>query len=292
MRRRALIPNREAKTVSNKMPAIQSTTWPGPLLMAGEPPALEVVNGDSSATVVLTCDHASNRLPRRLGNLGLAQRDLDSHIGWDVGAAGVARALSRALSAPLVLSSYSRLVIDCNRPPESPGSIPLSSAGVAIPGNRDLDDEARRVRRETFFTPYHNGITELLDRRAAIRQPTALLAIHSFTPDYPGEERPWHIDIAYSRDRRLAALLLDKINEVPGLLVGDNLPYGVDDESDYTIPFHGERRGLPHVLIEIRQDLLATIAGIEWWIDRLLDLIRQSGSAIERLATEAVKGKD
>ena len=265
---------------------------PPPLLRPGEPAVVEVVNGVSPATIFLTCDHASNRLPERLGNLGLARQNIDSHIGWDIGAAAVARGLARPLSAPLVMAAYSRLVIDCNRPPASPDSIPLSSAGIPVPGNSDLNDDMRQLRRATFFAPYHNAIASLLDHRAGTHQPTALLAIHSFTPDYPGQERPWHVDFAYNRDRQLAGLLLDAMAKQSDLTIGDNLPYGVDDESDFTIPIHGERRGLPSVLIEIRQDLLSTPAGIKSWVDRLTELLTESRQSIERLALAATRRKD
>jgi predicted N-formylglutamate amidohydrolase len=150
----------------------------------------------------------------------------------------------------------------------------------------------RQLRRATFFAPYHNAIASLLDHRAGTHQPTALLAIHSFTPDYPGQERPWHVDFAYNRDRQLAGLLLDAMAKQSDLTIGDNLPYGVDDESDFTIPIHGERRGLPSVLIEIRQDLLSTPAGIKSWVDRLTELLTESRQSIERLALAATRRKD
>lgn len=257
------------------------------LLQPDEPPAVEVVNPVSDATALFICDHASRRLPRSLGSLGLTQAQLESHIGWDIGAAGLARRVAARLSATLVLSGYSRLAIDCNRPLAAPGSIPAESAGIPIPGNAALTPAAVADRRRVFFEPYHQTIADLLDHRRAVRRPTALFSIHSFTPDYPGEVRPWHVDFAYNRDRRLAGLLLDAIDR-HGLVVGDNQPYKVEDDDDCSIPQHGERRGIPHVLIEIRQDMLSDETGIAVWADRLTELIVRLGPQIDRIARESM----
>ena len=243
-----------------------------PLLGSDEPDAVEIVNGDSDALFLFVCDHASSRLPRALGTLGLAPAEIASHIGWDIGAAELARRLAATFAAPLVLTGYSRLVLDCNRPLASEGSIPRVSAGIGIAGNAALSAAEQLQRQATLFHPYHRAIAAVLDRRRERNLPTALLAIHSFTPDYPGESRPWHVDFAYHRDRRLAGLLIDAF-DVPGILVGDNLPYAVEDDSDYTIPVHGENRGLPHVLVEIRQDTLADAAGIDLWAARFAALL-------------------
>lgn len=261
------------------------------LLAPDEPGPCETVNADSDAALVFLCDHASNRVPRQLRDLGLTRAELGAHIAWDIGAADLARKLAEAFKAPLVLTAYSRLVIDCNRPLESDGSVPVGSAGVPIDANRDLTQAIIRERQDTLFHPYHRAIADLLDGRTKSRQPTAILSIHSFTPDFPGEQRPWHIDFAYNRDRRLAGLLLDRI-DIPGIVVGDNLPYQVEDESDYSIPQHGERRGLPHVLIEIRQDMLANPAAIDQWADRLIHLFRRLMPDIGRLATASLPSKD
>ncbi|WP_374380738.1 N-formylglutamate amidohydrolase [Dongia sp.] len=254
-----------------------------PLLSADEPPAFEVVNGDSDALFVFVCDHASHLIPRRLGQLGLPDDVIQTHIGWDIGAAALARQLAAAFQAPLFLTGYSRLVIDCNRPLASDGSIPSISAGISIDANRNLSAAEMRQRQDVLFHPYQQAIAAHLDRRQARGVPTALFAIHSFTPDYPGEVRPWHVDFAYHRDRRLAGLLIDQFL-VPGILVGDNLPYAVEDESDYAIPIHGEKRGLPHVLVEIRQDTLRDDAGIARWSTHLTSLFDRLAPAIRALA--------
>ncbi len=254
-----------------------------PLLGADEADPVEIVNGSSDALFLFVCDHASTRLPRALGTLGLSPAEIATHIGWDIGAAELARKLAAAFSAPLVLTGYSRLALDCNRPLASEGSIPLVSAGIEIAGNVGLSPAARRQRQAALFHPYHGAIAGLLDDRSRRKIPTALLAIHSFTPDYPGQSRPWHVDFAYHRDRRLAGLLIDAFDS-PGIVVGDNLPYAVEDESDYSIPVHGERRGLPHVLVEVRQDTLADAAGIALWAERFTALLARLTPEIARQA--------
>jgi predicted N-formylglutamate amidohydrolase len=245
-----------------------------PLLAAGEAPAREIVNIEGAGSAVVVCDHASNRIPRCLGSLGLGYDDLAAHIAWDPGAAEVARRLAEHLDAPLVLSGYSRLVVDCNRPLESPESIAQESGGTIVPGNRELTETSRAARIEALFRPYHRAITEVLDRRSAARRPSLLLSVHSFTPVLNGDRRPWHLAFSYGRDARLAARLLDAFSRYRDIVVGDNQPYSVDDTTDYTLPLHGERRGLPHVLIEIRQDGLVTEEASAAWAARLAEAYR------------------
>lgn len=251
------------------------------MLAADEPAGFEVVNADGTGSAVLLCDHASNRLPRWLGALGLSAAALADHIAWDPGAAAVARRLSDLLHAPLVLSGYSRLVIDCNRPLDSPESIPAQADGVPVPGNRMLTPGDRALRVASVFHPYHRKISDVLDRRAD--KPSLLLSIHSFTAVLAGHLRPWSIGFAYGRDRRFAALMLDAIKRDAGLVVGDNQPYSVDDTTDYTIPTHGEARGLPHVLVEIRQDRLANPADAALWAMRLAKAFNRVEPAALRL---------
>jgi predicted N-formylglutamate amidohydrolase len=242
------------------------------LLGADDPPAVEIVRSAARGSAVLVCDHASRRIPKRLGTLGLDAVQLADHIAWDPGAADVARRLSAHLDAPLVLSGYSRLVIDCNRPLRSRESIAEESAGVPVPGNRGLTPEEREIRTGALFRPYHDAIGRLLDGRT--HRPTLLLSIHSFTPLLDGRPRPWHIGVSYGRDRRLAALLRGTLSQDRALMVGDNEPYPIEDDIDYTIPVHGEARGLPSVMIEIRQDELRTPAGAATWAARLAKAYR------------------
>lgn len=237
-----------------------------PLLTDDEPPAFEIINEQGSSSAVLICDHASNRIPRQLGDLGLDARHLSDHIAWDPGAAEVARRLSERLDAPLVLSGYSRLVIDCNRQLHVPQSIPEQSAGVTVPGNLKLSAQECQRRIERLFRPYHDAVDRLLDARAG--RTTVLLSIHSFTPDLNGEARPWHVGVSPGRDRRLADLMREALSDGPSL-VGDNQPYPIDPRNDYSIPMHGDGRGLAGVMIEIRQDRIGTDAGAQAWATRL-----------------------
>lgn len=259
---------------------------PEPLLAEDEPPVFEVANAAGRGALVLTCDHASNRMPARLGTLGLGAADLASHIAWDPGAAWVARRLSVLLDAPLVLSGYSRLVVDCNRPPGVPGSIPAASAGVPVPGNQDLSEAERRQRFDMLLTPYQAAIGHLLEWRAAAKVPTVVLAIHSFTPDYPGQERPWPIAVTHRHDGGLARPLIERLRRDPAALpVGDNQPYVIGDDSDYTIPVQAERRRLPNALIEIRQDGLRSEADAHRWAGRLADAVSPILPALARIPT-------
>jgi predicted N-formylglutamate amidohydrolase len=246
-----------------------------PLLAHDEPPPFEIVRPEGRSRVVLTCDHASARIPRALGDLGVSTADRATHIAWDIGAAEVARRMSERLDATLVLAGYSRLVVDCNRPPHVASAMPAVTGGVPIPGNSSLDEATRAARVESFHAPYHRAITRLLDERAAQGRPPVLLSIHSFTPELQGQRRPWPIALLYGRDARLAHACRDALRRDPTLsddLVGDNQPYRVSDESDFTIPVHGERRGLLHTAFEIRQDGIDRTDGALAWADRLAAL--------------------
>lgn len=243
------------------------------LLDPAEPPAFEIINAQGAGSAVLVCDHASNRIPRRLGTLGLAPEQLADHIGWDPGAAEVARRLSGHLDAPLVLSGYSRLVIDCNRPLANRASIAEQSAGVPVPGNLGLSAEARATRVETLFLPYHEAIDRLLDARS--NRPSLLLSIHSFTPVLNGEQRPWPVGVSHWRDRRFAELISKALSHRVDGMVGDNEPYPIEEAVDYSVPMHGEGRGLHAIMIEIRNDGLRTTAQIDAWADHLAAAYRE-----------------
>jgi predicted N-formylglutamate amidohydrolase len=246
-----------------------------PLLAPDEPHPVVVERAESRSPLVFVCDHAGRRLPRSLGDLGLSESDRQRHIAYDIGVWPVAQQLARAFDAPLVGQRYSRLVIDCNRPTHVPASIPEVSETTPIPGNRNLDPAARQARIDSIFTPYHDRIEAILDDRRARGIATALIAVHSFTPVYTDVWRPWVVGLLYDRDARLANVLRDLMNEDSAPYVGDQLPYAVSPESDYTIPVHGERRGLLHVGFEIRQDLLTTTAGQDAWAAWLEPLLRR-----------------
>jgi predicted N-formylglutamate amidohydrolase len=241
------------------------------LLQPDEAPAVEVVRPEGWASVVLICDHASNRLPRAVGDLGLPASRFQEHIAWDVGAANVARRMSERLDAPLILSGYSRLVIDCNRPLGAATSMPELTCGVEVPGNGGLSPEASEDRINELFRPYHRAIEEVLEARQRAGLRTAIVSVHSFTPEPLRGPRPWDIGFLYGRDKRLAELFIEALGREPGVEVGDNQPYQVTDATDYGIPVYAERAGRPGVLIEVRQDHIAAPEGAERWGDRLAD---------------------
>ncbi|MDO9059421.1 MAG: N-formylglutamate amidohydrolase [Bradyrhizobium sp.] len=238
------------------------------------PPVLEQ-NAHGRSPFLLTADHYGRLIPRALGDLGVPSGELTRHIAWDIGIAGVAEALSDKLGAHLIAQRYSRLVIDCNRPPGVVSSIPVMSEATAIPGNAGLAPDAAEARRAAVFDPYHRRIAAAIDARLRQGMPTVLVALHSFTPVYAGVSRPWHIGTLYHRDTRLPPLLLKLLRAESGLVVGDNEPYAVSDETDYGIPVHGEARGLMNTGIEIRQDLIADPAGQQQWADRLARIFRE-----------------
>jgi predicted N-formylglutamate amidohydrolase len=239
------------------------------LLAADEPPPFIEVGRQGRSNFVIVVDHAGRRIPRRLDDLGLPASELQRHIAWDIGALGVARQVAAALDAALVAQNYSRLVIDCNRDPTVPTSIPRLSESIEIPGNVGLSDAEVAARRAEIFDPYHDRVRTLLDERLAAHRPTILVAQHTMTDIYKGASRSMHAAVLYNRDRRFAGLVLDMLRRETELLIADNEPYFVSDETDYTIPRHGEARGLPHVEIEIRQDLVGDDAGQAEWARRI-----------------------
>lgn len=244
------------------------------MLFPHEPPPVDTLRQQAPSRLVLVCDHASNRIPERLGTLGLTPADLTAHIAWDIGAADVARHLSERFDAPLVLSGYSRLVIDMNRPHHVPTLIPEVTGGVIIPGNQGLTDADKALRIATFHAPYHAAIRGILDAKSARVRPI-LLAIHSFTPELLGQRRPWQIGMLYGKDTRIAHAFLAKLRRDPSLCVGDNEPYHVSADTDCTIPVHGEATGVLHTAIEIRQDGLATPEGRLLWAERIAAIVEE-----------------
>ncbi|WP_349811049.1 N-formylglutamate amidohydrolase [Xanthomonas dyei] len=252
----------------------------GHLLGPEDPPAFTVHNAQAASPWLLIADHAGQRVPARLANLGLPQQELDRHIGWDIGIAQVTRLLVEALDAIAITQTYSRLVIDCNRPDGAASRMPEISDGTSIPGNLALTAADRQQRIDAIFAPYHARIAAELDARAQRAQPTLLVSMHSFTPVMAGNARPWHAGVLYHRDARLAHRLLDALRAEPDLVVGDNQPYAVSDATDYAIPVHGEGRGLLHVELEIRQDLIGDATGQQAWADRLARILPPLAQAL------------
>jgi len=237
------------------------------LLGEGDPPVFSIERCEGSSAFVLACDHAGREIPRKLARLGLSDHELSTHVAWDLGVAELGRRLSARLDAFLIMQNYSRLVIDANRPPDATDSISTLSERTRIAANERLSSLDARERLEEVFEPYHRRIRDELDARDARR--TVLVTLHSFTPVYMDERRRWHAGVLYGRDPRLGRLVLERLRSDGALIVGDNQPYAVSDTSDYTIIVHGEQRGIPHVELEIRQDLLASEAGVWSWSERL-----------------------
>jgi predicted N-formylglutamate amidohydrolase len=241
------------------------------LLASDEPNPVMIGHAESASPFFLACDHASNRIPRSLNSLGLPEHELARHIGWDIGIWEVSRQVADALDAPLVGQAYSRLVIDCNRPVSNPSSIPEISEATVIPGNIGLDDVRREARVREVFRPYHHHLTEALNARGG--RPTALIAMHSFTPIYSSVARQWHAGVLFNRDLGLSRIMLELLNAEPGLCIGENEPYTVSEISDYTAPVHAEARNLPYLELEIRQDLIETADGQREWAERMIRLL-------------------
>lgn len=243
------------------------------LLAADEPNPVEVLRPDGSSPIFMTADHAGRVIPRSLNQLGVDDSEMERHIAWDIGIAGVTRRLSAALDATAVLQAYSRLVIDCNRNPDWATAMPTVSEVTPIPGNENLSPAARAMRVREIFTPYHDRIRALMDARDAAGRRTVFVAMHSFTPVFKGNSRAMHVGVLYNKDTRTAGVMLDLLRAEPDLVVGDNAPYSITNASDYGIPNHGDKRGIPHVELEIRQDLIADEAGQAAWAERLARIL-------------------
>jgi predicted N-formylglutamate amidohydrolase len=252
------------------------------LLAADEPPAVLASRRDGRSAFVIAVDHASRRIPRCLATLGVAQSDLERHIAWDIGALAVAQDVSAALDAPLVAQNYSRLVIDCNRRPGDPSSIPTVSESTPIPGNLHLTAEQVSAREHEIFEPYHQHLSALLEEREAAGRPTILIVQHSMTNVFKGVRREMHAAVLYNRDSRFAQCLLEALRSEAGLVAGDNEPYSGKDQIGYTLPHHGESRGIPHVEVEIRQDLIQLPAGQAEWSGRMTTALLAAEKAFVR----------
>lgn len=224
-----------------------------------------LLNPAGAGNFVVLCDHASNTVPAELGDLGLGAADLQRHIAWDIGAAGVTELVARRFDAPAVLCGTSRLVVDCNRYPDDPTAIPEVSDGTRIPANESLPPAIRSARVQRYFDPYHAAVAEVIEAALAAGRRPVILSIHSMTPEMGGRFRPWQITVSSGADRRLADPMLAALRRIVGITVGDNQPYAMDPAEDYSVPVHAVRRGLLHLQIEFRQDEVSSPAGIARW---------------------------
>jgi predicted N-formylglutamate amidohydrolase len=237
--------------------------------------AARILRPLGSGRFVLFCDHASNSIPEELHDLGLPASELARHIAWDIGAAGVTEALSEIFDAPAILCNTSRLVIDCNRQLHAPDLIPEVSDATVIPGNLNLSEAARAARIERWFHPYHDAVESVLLERESRGVPPIAVSIHSMTPSLAGQPRPWQIAISSHLDRRLADPVLAALRRPGDVTVGDNQPYDLDPEVDYSIPFHALRRGLPHIQVEFRQDEIQGATTQYQWAVRFAQTLMQ-----------------
>ena len=257
------------ETENHSDPAASS---PAPATAPDQPP-FEVVPGDVTGGLIILCDHASNYIPKSYQSLGLPAAELERHIAYDIGARQVTLQLARALRAPAVLSNFSRLLIDPNRDTDDPTLVMKIADGAVVPGNVGADEAeiGRRVAR--FHAPYHQALARIIDEAVAAGVPPALFSVHSFTPAFKDQDRPWHATILWDCDPRLPLPLLRALEAQGDIMVGENVPYSGKLPGD-TMYRHASKRGLAHALIEIRQDLIGDNAGAAAWAQRLAGLLK------------------
>lgn len=248
-------------------------TQPGSFLTESDPPPFEVINSEGTSQMLVICDHASQRVPSVLDNLGLSSGEYDRHIAYDIGADQVTRNLSKSLDSRAVLAGYSRLVIDLNRPPGHPESIPKISDGTTVPANQGLTEQQADQRVDVLFDPYHEAVGHSIAHLWARGPAPVLFSVHSFTPHFEDQPRPWDVGILWKHDPRLAVPLMERLS-AQGLNVGDNEPYSAR-EMAYTIDVHAGAAGLASCVIEIRQDQVADAEGIKRWSGILHDVLTE-----------------
>ena len=235
-----------------------------------------LINENSENPIFLIADHASRHIPEEYGTLGIEDPSLlRRHIAWDIGIEDVTRRMADKLQATAIFSKFSRLLIDPNRYPDDPSSCPPISDGVTVPANQHLDTAERQKRVDTYFRPYQEAIGRVLEQKLKISQTPIVISMHSFTPIMDDFERPWHIGILWDQDGRLALPMLEILNKNASLVVGDNEPYSAREPLGFTMNEHGTKKDIPHVVVEIRQDLIDTHHGAEKWASMMTDLVLQ-----------------
>ncbi len=246
-------------------------------LRAETGPSFDIINAEGRSPIVLICEHASNFIPDSFASLGLKESDLQRHIAFDIGAEGTSRLLSRLLDAPLILQRFSRLLYDCNRGPENPGAMPEVSETTQIPGNKTLSAEDKLWRINHIYRPFHHAIEQHLDHRAAHDHRAIPVSIHSFTKVYKGKERAVELGLLFDRDPWLANHL---VKSFPGINTQLNEPYGPKDGVMHLMNLHAAPRGLNHLMIEIRNDLIETERGQQQWAQRLSIPLQQAAAKL------------
>lgn len=235
-------------------------------------PPYTYIDGEPACGWLIVCDHASNALPSEYGTLGLPPQQLERHIGYDIGAAGVTRELAGFVSAPALMTNFSRILIDPNRGEDDPTLIMKLSDGAVVPGNAEIDEAERRLRIERYYEPYHTAIDQAIDRAIDAGRPPAILSIHTFTENWRGVLRPWHAGVLWDNDPRFPVPLLEALRAEEGIVADENVPYTGELKGDCLYK-HGTKRGLAHALIEIRQDLVRESEGQKEWADRLARIL-------------------
>jgi predicted N-formylglutamate amidohydrolase len=245
------------------------------VLSEAEGNCVSIERRDGKSALLIICEHASPTLPERYGDLGLSKDARESHIAWDPGALAVARGISAALDAALISQRFSRLIYDCNRPPEAPGAMPEKSEIYPIPGNQNLDADERKARTEALYIPFHDAVRGLIAERKARGQETVVVTIHSFTPVFNGKPRAVELGILHDADSRLADDMLSAAADAPLYKTERNEPYGPQDGVTHTLILHGVSNGFRNVMIEVRNDLIKDDAGQGVMADYLSGLLQQ-----------------
>jgi predicted N-formylglutamate amidohydrolase len=262
-----------SELAKSSLPGVGRRAGEDPESGVGERGLIVTENPDGPGPFVFVCDHASNRIPEAYTSFGFAEDALSTHIAWDPGALGVARRLAVRFDGPLLWPDASRLIIDCNRAPEAKSLIVSESEGRPVPANFRLTEAERARRLEQIHAPYHDAIDACLERRLARRQPTALIAVHSYTPVYLGKARPWQVGIVFDHDARLADALIRGLAADPALTLGINEPYSPADQVYYTVSRHAGPPGLLAAMIEVRNDEISVEDGQRRWADRLANIL-------------------
>ena len=245
-----------------------------PLIGPGDPPPFISYNDHGKAPLLIVADHASPFFPAAMNQLGLADWVLEKHVVWDIGSDRLAQSLADELDAQAVLAGFSRLIVDPNRQIDDPSAFSELSDGIAIPGNIGLDEEQKRLRVQSFFKPYHDQISARLDHFRDQGIVPAFIAVHTCSPVFDRVIRPWHIGIMWDTDPRIPVPLMKRLEEMDGICIGDNEPYSGKHPHDFTVDHHAEPAGLPHVGIEVRQDLVQDEAGARKWAAILAEGLR------------------
>jgi predicted N-formylglutamate amidohydrolase len=255
-------------------------------LLDGEDDPVVIINEKGRSPIVLACEHAGRQIPKRLGSLGLRAEDLSRHIAYDIGAEGVARRLAEMLDAPLVLQRFSRLVYDCNRPPQSPSAMPVISELTSIPGNQGLTALEREERTRVIYRAFHERAAAVIEARTSVHKPVIFVAVHSFTPVFKGVERRMHVGLLFDRDRRFTDLVAPLMRKEGFFDVRLNEPYGPEDGVCHTVNLQAGAKGLPYSMIEVRNDLIESESGQIEWADRLGGVLQQAAALLMQSSTE------